>query len=186
VAADLLAHYPEQFLQSPEVASFCVPIGLRRDVPAEQQRFQGLILSVQRNLQTRLAALCADLGRHLLLDRGTIDALAYLHPDATELADESALAALRDWYDVVIHLRSMAVDFPDSYATDDSNHRNEEVEVAAALDRRLSQLWSPHACYYSINCSPDDIAGKFQAVREIVERHTSAVTTHRSGNGTAA
>jgi hypothetical protein len=85
------------------------------------------------------------------LDRGTIDNFAYV-PNPSELASPVEIEEMLQWYDVVVHLASLSTGRPDLYRQSTTNHRNEDLEAARIVDKRLSHLWSRHNRYHYIDC----------------------------------
>jgi len=157
-----------QFLTVPEVASFCVPIGLDRDVPVERLEFQRITLATQIALQERIWLSASDLGRHVLLDRGTIDGLAYV-TDPLDLATQPDQEKMLNWYDVVIHLVSLSEGRPHLYSQNASNFRNESIGFARLIDNRLRDLWSRHSDYHSIKCE-DTFEERMHVVAQILTK----------------
>ena len=103
---------------------------------------QRAIYHVQRNLEDVQAALYPD--RVLLCDRGTVDGAAYWPGKAADFfaAVESTLKRELKRYDAVIFFESAAVG---GMSIEGGNPvRNESLEQAVALDKKLRDLWSKH------------------------------------------
>jgi predicted ATPase len=110
---------------------------------------QRAIYRVQRELEV-IGGL--DHASLVLCDRGTIDGAAYWRGDGDLFAavgttlDEQLLR-----YDAVIHLR-----VPDAAQYNHVNPlRIESAAEAAAIDRRLLDLWSPHPRHHVIAATAD-------------------------------
>lgn len=171
IIASLMSSAPSLYLQVPEIATYCVPIGLRREVPAEQVEFQRLILSLQTAAQSAVHVTASAINRHLLADRGSIDVFAYLDRSAVAKLVPQQFQELRDWYDVVIHLRSLAVDHPEQYSDANNIYRVEGVTQARGLDERLQELWEGHENYYLVKSHQEGVESKLIQVQRIIENH---------------
>lgn len=165
--------FSDSLLVVPEVASFCAGVGIERNDSAGRLVFQRVVLGVQLCLQENVAAVSGVTGKHVILDRGVLDCFAYVEDAALLLGNVTgqAIAEYMAWYDAVIHVTSLASDFPELYVTDERNFRSEAVAEARALDMRLEQLWSPHRNYHRVRCSLDSISGKRESVLRILRRY---------------
>ena len=103
---------------------------------------QHAIYHVQRNLEDVQSAQYPD--RILLCDRGTVDGAAYWPGETDEFFGElgTSLEAELARYDGVIFFESAAVGGLDIEGGNPI--RNESLEEAAALDRKLHELWENH------------------------------------------
>lgn len=142
----LRERYPDQFLLVPEVASFCIPIGLKRTIPDQSLMLHKIILATQLLLQQQVEISAAHFGKSVLLDRGALDCLAYV-PNSIDLASTKDVAAMLKWYDVVIHMRTLAKNMPGKYSISAENHRDEDPDNARNIDDNLAAIWSAHPSY---------------------------------------
>ena len=97
---------------------------------------------MQRNLEDVQSARFPD--RILLCDRGTADGAAYWPGDPAAFfgAVGSTLAAELERYDAVIFFETAAAG---GISIEDGNQtRNESLDEALAIDRRLQTIWSRH------------------------------------------
>lgn len=143
-AADLFRReIGERVVIVPEAATLMFSGGFPRSADPDAIRSaQRAIYHVQRNLEKIQAAQYPE--RILLCDRGTVDGAAYWPEGndsffaALDTTHERELA----YYDGVIFFESAAVG---GLSIEGGNPvRRESVEEAAALDRRLFELWSRH------------------------------------------
>ena len=143
-AADLFRReIGERVIIVPEAATILFQGGFPRSREPHASRFaQTSIFHVQRNLEDVQAALYP--GRTLLCDRGTVDGAAYW-PGATRdyfTAVGTTLATELRRYDAVIFFETAAVG---GASIEGGNPvRNESLEEAVELDRRLRKLWARH------------------------------------------
>jgi CYTH domain-containing protein len=135
--------------------------------------FQGELLRVMMALESGFHAIAAGTGRPsvLLCDRGTMDASAYLPPDAwTALLNEHdwTVVGLRDRrYEAVIHLVTAADGAERFYTTENNAVRSETPAQARALDQRVRDAWLGHPHLRVIDNSTD-FASKVQRVTAAV------------------
>ena len=143
-AADLFRReIGERVVIVPEAATLLFTGGFpRANTELAVHAVQRAVYHVQRNLEDAQAALFP--GRILLCDRGTVDGAAYW-PDephhffgAVGSTMESELAR----YDAVIFFETAAAG---GMGIEGGNPiRNESIQQAVALDRKLRALWSKH------------------------------------------
>jgi predicted ATPase len=153
-AADLFRReIGERVVIVPEAATLLFTGGFpRAGTPLGVHAVQRAVYHVQRNLEDTQAALFP--GRILLCDRGTVDGAAYW-PDeshhffqAVGTTLESELAR----YDAVIFFESAAVG---GLRIEGGNPvRNESVQQAMTLDRKLRALWSKHPRFVLVPHNP--------------------------------
>ena len=143
-AADLFRReIGESVVIVPEAATILFQGGFPRSRETAAGTFaQTAIFHVQRNLEDVQASLFP--GRTLLCDRGTVDGAAYWpggDGDFFEAAGTTLAAELKR-YDAVIFFETAAVG---GTSIEGGNPvRNESLEEAVELDRRLRKLWSQH------------------------------------------
>lgn len=127
----------------PEAATMVFSGGFPRSTePRAIHAAQRAIYEVQRNLEDVQAALYPD--RVLLCDRGTVDGAAYWPGEPHHFFNEigSTLEKELARYDAVIFFESAAVGH---MSIEGGNPiRNESMEQAVKLDRKLRELWSQH------------------------------------------
>ena len=133
----------ERVILVPEAATMVFSGGFPRvHEPNAVHAAQRAIYHVQRNLEDVQAAQYPD--RVLLCDRGTVDGAAYWPGQAHEFFEDlgtSMKSELRR-YDAVIFFESAAVG---GLGIEGGNPiRNESMEQAVELDRKLRALWSQH------------------------------------------
>jgi len=172
-AADLFRReIGQRVIIVPEAATILFQGGFPRSREPHALRIaQTTIFHVQRSLEDVQAALYPE--RTLLCDRGTIDGAAYWPgaPDeyfkavGTTLADE----LLR--YDAVIFFETAAVG---GASIEGGNPmRNESLEEAVNLDRRLRALWAAHPNFVLIPNHRSffkKIALGFEALESLIAR----------------
>lgn len=113
---------------------------------------QRAIYHVQRNLEDVQASLYPD--RVLLCDRGTVDGAAYWPGDSNGFFKDidSTLRRELERYDAVIFFESAAVG---GMGIEGGNPvRNESMEQAVKLDRKLRELWSQHPKFMLVPHNP--------------------------------
>ena len=143
-AADLFRReIGERVVIVPEAATLLFSGGFpRAGTDLAVHAVQRAIYHVQRNLEDAQAALFP--GRILLCDRGTVDGAAYW-PDAPHhffnaigSTQEAELAR----YDAIIFFETAAAG--GLHIEGGNPVRNESIQQAVALDRKLRTLWSRH------------------------------------------
>ena len=130
----------------PEAATILFSGGFPRSaLPAATMSAQHAIFQVQRHLEAVQSTLYPE--RVLLCDRGTIDGAAYWPGEPEEFFAHmgSTLEEELGRYDAVLFFESAAVGH---LSIEGGNPvRNETLDQAVELDRRLRALWSRHARY---------------------------------------
>jgi len=149
-AADLFRReIGDRIVIVPESATTLFRGGFPRvDDPDAVRAEQRAIFEVQRSLEQIQTELYPD--RVLLCDRGTIDGGAYWPDGADEFFTTmgSTHAAELARYDAVLFFETAAVG---GISIEGGNrYRVESNERALALDRRLRELWSPHASFHIV------------------------------------
>lgn len=143
-AADLFRReIGERVVVVPEAATLLFAGGFpRSEEPHARRSVQCAIYHVQRHLEDVQSALYPD--RILLCDRGTLDGAAYWPDDpagfyrAVASSEEQELAR----YDAVIFFETAAAG---GISIEGGNQtRNESLDEALAIDRRLQTIWSRH------------------------------------------
>jgi predicted ATPase len=153
-AADLFRReIGEKVVLVPEAATMVFSGGFpRSSEPQAIHAAQRAIYAVQRNLEDVQAALYPD--RVLLCDRGTVDGAAYWPGEPHHFFDEigSSLKQELARYDAVIFFESAAVG---GMGIEGGNPiRNESLEKAVELDRKLHALWSKHPRFILVPHNP--------------------------------
>jgi len=121
---------------------------------AQHRDWEVAVLRLQLHLEdgfSEIAERCALAeGKHavLLMDRGTMDVLAYVGKDAfDELMEENGwtVPQLRDnRYEAVVHLVTAAIGAEDFYTLENNKARMESRDEAIELDGKLSRAWVGH------------------------------------------
>ena len=144
-------------LSCPETATILLSAGLG-DVPAtreaDPERFLQLqksilLLQVQLREHMRAQAAAIDGPVVILYDRGEMDVLAYAGEELfCQLLDEQGWTTtqMRDHYDAIIHLVSVAVDYPEFYNNHNNPARWEDPEQARITNDLILSAWTgaPH------------------------------------------
>jgi predicted ATPase len=137
--------------QLPEAAGIVYGGGFPRNHDLAVRRAgQRAIFRVQRELEATTEGANPAI---VLCDRGTVDGVAYW-PGPGDLFAEVGTTLEEELrrYDVVIHLRTPAIDL--GY-----NHRNqlrtETAAEAAAIDARIATVWAAHPRRHIIEATPD-------------------------------
>lgn len=153
-AADLFRReIGDRVVMVPEAATILFQGGFPRSTAPHASRVaQTAIFHVQRNLENVQAALYP--GRILLCDRGTIDGAAYW-PDGdgdyfATVGTTFEKELLR--YDAVIFFETAAVG--GSSIESGNPIRNESLDEAVELDRKLRKLWSVHPHFTLVPHNP--------------------------------
>ena len=153
-AADLFRReIGDRVVMVPEAATILFQGGFPRSTAPHASRVaQTAIFHVQRNLEDVQAALYP--GRILLCDRGTIDGAAYW-PDGdgdyfATVGTTFERELLR--YDAVIFFETAAVG--GSSIESGNPIRNESLDEAVELDRKLRKLWSVHPHFTLVPHNP--------------------------------
>ncbi len=173
-AADLLRReLGERVVVVPEAATMLFGGGFPRlsDVAARKAT-QTAIYHVQRGAENVFAEQYRD--RVLLCDRGTIDGAAYWPNDPDHFFDSvaSTLADELKRYDEVVFFETAAVG---GISIEGGNPvRNENLEEAIALDRKLQRLWSQHPRFRLIAHQPSFFAKLTEAHRAVTELLSNA------------
>lgn len=127
----------------PEAATLLFSGGFPRSQnPMARRSAQSAIFHVQRNLEDVQGARYPQ--RILLCDRGTVDSAAYWpgHPEDFFRSVGTTLEAEFKRYDAVIFFESAAVG--GGHIEGGNPIRNETLNEAVELDRKLRELWSRH------------------------------------------
>mgnify|MGYP003383179478 CR=1 FL=1 len=143
-AADLFRReVGEQVVIVPEAATLVFSGGFPRwSTPESVRATQQAIYHVQKNLENVQSANYPQ--RLLLCDRGTVDGSAYWpgEPDEFFSSLGTSLESELARYDAVLFFETAAVG---GMSIEGGNPiRNESIEQAVALDRRLRELWQRH------------------------------------------
>ncbi len=143
-AADLFRReLGEKVVIVPEAGTILFSGGFPRSLEVDALKAaQIAIYHTQRQLEVAQAAIYPE--RALLCDRGTVDGIAYWPDDGTDFFHTvgSSIEAELAKYDAVIFFETAAAG---GMSIEGGNPvRNEDLETAVALDRRLRDAWSQH------------------------------------------
>lgn len=172
-AADLFRReIGDQVVIVPEAATILFQGGFPRSKQPEAARVaQMAVFHVQRRLEDVQATLFP--GRALLCDRGTVDGAAYW-PDGDGKYFAAVGSTLKEElrrYDAVIFFETAAVG---GISIEGGNPvRNESLEQAVELDRKLRALWSKHPHFVLVPHNPSffkKISFGLAAIESIVSR----------------
>lgn len=157
-AADLFRReIGERVVVVPESATILFGGGFPRSDQLEARHAaQTAIFHVQRNLERTQSALYPD--RILLCDRGTIDGAAYWPQSDGDFffAMNTTLEQELLRYDAVVFFETAA---HAGISVEGGNPvRNETLEQAVEIDRRLHELWSHHPNFWLVRHSPSFFA----------------------------
>lgn len=103
-----------------------------------------------------------NVGRFIILsDRSAIEPAAYIGIDKiSEILDkyEKNFKQVRDSYDMVIHITSVAKDASEFYTLENNSTRSESISEAIAIDDNLMEVWAEHPNRYIVdnNCNGFD------------------------------
>lgn len=171
----ILASHPGQFALVPEAATqVYTQLGTRWDkLDLEGRRdAQRQMYRLQTSQEVRIAS--ENPGKHLLLDRSTIDGAAYW-PDGPEKFWQdvgTTHAAELSRYDAIILLDTAAT--LGLYDGDESNFcRFEDAEAAIAAGNLLRQLYSGHPRLTEVPATVN-LADKIAAVEALVTQFTAS------------
>jgi predicted ATPase len=150
----------------PEAASIVFGGGFPRLQNLEGRKaVQRAIYHVQRELEA--IARSQDDVALILLDRGTLDGVAYWPDDAPSFwsevgsSEEVALAS----YDAVVHLRTPSIENGYNHA---NALRTESNTEALALDRRIEAAWQLHRSRFIVESQPTFVHKALCALESIV------------------
>ena len=167
----------------PELATLTITGGASPATMARPEflKWETAILKAQMELEDTFEEIARGCSaeRHsvLLIDRGTMDVLAYMgHDDFKEVLEENnwTVPSLRDKrYNAVIHLQTAALGASEFYTLENNHARMEAPAEAIALDKRLSHAWVGHNRLVIIDNRPtggfeDKMVRTMQAVCECV------------------
>jgi len=177
--AQKLADRGFHVLRCPEVASLLLDAGTR-EIPMRQKEepemfyhLEKSMLLMQMEMRShfrRLAQAYAPQPTVILYDRGEMDVLAYAGRDLFHRIlgeEELSLPQLRDHYDAVVHLVSVAVDFPELYSSENNPARWETVEQARSSNSLIMQAWTGTPHLWVID-NQDRMEGKLEKTLQAV------------------
>jgi predicted ATPase len=146
----LAARHQERVLAVPEVATLMFS-HVFPQVQSERERraVQRAIFAVQHSVEQIYAERLAP-GQVLLCDRGTPDGGGYWPEGPQQFFREMATEwdAELSRYHAVVFMESAAIG---GWAIADNNAtRHEDRAAAAALDRRLAEVWRPHPRFHHV------------------------------------
>lgn len=102
----------------------------------------------------------------IICDRGALDGQAYV----SESLFNSILNRLKlnkedlyRRYDLVFHMKSIALDFPEKYENTSNPMRREDIGASKMIDRKLQNIWAIHSNQYIVDNSTD-LNGKVNKV----------------------
>lgn len=160
----------------PETATTLVENGFDPRREGDYYSFQKAILLHQIETEAqyeKTAQTCDSNTVIILLDRGAVDAFAYLDEvTAARLMLETELSKqqLLDRYDAVIHMVTTADGAPDFYTTANNDARIESPEEAIETDRRTLSAWQEHPMHFVV-----DNSGNFDHKMERVKKFINDV-----------
>jgi predicted ATPase len=173
-AADLFRReLGERVVIVPESATTLFTGGFPRvENDLAQKSTQLAIYHVQKNIENIQSELYPD--RVLLCDRGTLDGVAYW-PNSQEHYFEQLGTSIKhelDRYDAVLFFETAAVG---GISIEGGNPvRNESLEQAIKLDKKLRDVWSQHPHFHLIEHQESffsKITKAFHKLKELVESH---------------
>jgi predicted ATPase len=183
VAEALLSRWPNEVVVVHEAATILLsggfpPPGEHADIQGVMP-FQKAVYRVTCSLE-ELAAQRAHLeGKRLIVtDRGRLGGAAYLAMEGDQLSYfvrelgidlETDLAV----YDEVVHLESLAVQFPEAYEhmrKHDDTFRMESAPEACKRDENICAIWRNHDRHHVIPADLDSLQPKIDAVTAIAAR----------------
>ena len=169
-------------LTVPETATVLVNNGFDPRKNGDMYNFQKAILSHQLKTESEyemMAEKCEADTVIILLDRGAVDAFAYLDKgNAEKLMSDTGLnkEQLLNRYHAVIHLVT-AADGARSYYTNENNSaRTETPEEAIVLDRKTFDAWHEHPMHFVADNSGDfsfKLAQVKKHIDEIIKKELS-------------
>lgn len=150
-AADLFRReIGEQIVVVPEAATILFAGGFPRStVVTAVEAGQTAIYSVQKQIENAQQALYPH--RILLCDRGTVDSSIYWPHGEQDFFAKMNTSLEKEFsrYDAVVFFQTAAAG---NVSIEGGNpHRNESLEQARALDKRLYEVWSQHHNFYYVN-----------------------------------
>lgn len=165
-----LTEYGFRVLVAPETATILITGGVHDMVdlamndPEMYFEVQRELLRMQRAIRDQFRRLANSFVREreervvILFDRGESDNTAYIGKAEWEalLAEERLTSFdVRDDYDAVIHLTTVAKGKPELYTTENNAARQESVEQAIEMDDRTLAGWVGHPHLRIIDNEPD-------------------------------
>lgn len=166
-------------LRCPEVASILLGAGtgeipLRQaEEPEKFRQLEKSMLLLQRKMREQFQMIAESYAPQpvvILYDRGEMDVLAYAGREVFEeiiQAENLGITSLRDHYDAVIHLVSVAVDFPEMYSSDNNPARWETPEQAQESNQSILRAWTGAPHLWVID-NQDQLQGKLEKALQAV------------------
>ena len=173
-AADLLRReIGDSIVVVPEAATMLFSGGFPRlDSPEEIRQTQSAIFHVQKSLETIQTARFPD--RTLLCDRGTLDSSVYWPSGPDDFFKElnTTIEDELKRYEVVVFFETAAVG---KINIEGGNPiRNETLDEAIALDRKLRAIWEKHPSFHFIaheSSFMKKINKAHECIQCIIEKH---------------
>lgn len=149
----------------PEVYTIVVANGVEYPKEEDEEElldFHKVMLKMQLQMEdsfTEFAEQYSAKGENvlILLDRGFIDNKSYVPTQLWKMVLNhfrySSDEAVMNRYDIVLHLKSVAVDARHYYSIEGHTTRLETADEAQKLDELLSEAWEPHPQHFSIDNS---------------------------------
>ncbi|MCP4751458.1 MAG: ATP-binding protein [Proteobacteria bacterium] len=168
VISYLKSRYRERLLFVPEFASIVAETGLTRNDPNEVARFQKTIYTMQKSYEATITPVAEQLGKNIVCDRGSIDGASYLGIENFNRIMDTTLERELSSYHIVIHLPTIARDYPELFSN--TSIRIETVEQAVFFDDELDKVWGNHGNYFKLKNYRESISQKIKDVIAILER----------------
>jgi len=166
----------------PEVATLTITGGAKPGNYTQRQHrdWEVSVLKIQMALEDNfrdIAEKCSlSEGRHavLLMDRGTMDVLAYVGKDQFDDVLEEfgwTVPQLRDQrYEAVVHLVTAAIGAERFYTLENNKARMESRPEAIALDGRLARAWVGHNALHVVENGTGSFEEKIRKTVDVVCR----------------
>jgi len=166
----------------PEVATLTITGGAKPGTYSTKQHkdWETSVLRTQMALEDNfkdIAEKCSvSQGKHavLLMDRGTMDVLAYVGKDAFDDVLEEfqwTVPQLRDQrYEAVVHLVTAAIGAEQFYSLENNKARMESRPEAIALDGRLARAWVGHNALHVVENGTGSFEEKIRRTVDVVCR----------------
>lgn len=126
---------------------------------------------LQKETEAEKKAMRSDKKYIIICDRSAIEPAAYIG-----IKDYNNIISKYDWnfeeirdsYDLVLHLTTIAKDATELYSRDNNKARKENIITAIDLDNRILSIWNEHKNRCIINNCIKDFNLKLESAKYIV------------------
>lgn len=117
----------------------------------------------------------SNVGHFIILsDRSAIEPAAYIGIDKiSEILNRfgKTFEQVRNSYDMVIHVTSVAKDASEFYTLENNSARSESISEAIAIDENLIEVWAKHPNRYIADNNCNGFEEKLKKIQTVVVNH---------------